>query len=178
MNYATIAAVMFDRVEWGVGCRAFSPANVYRCKIGDRTRLGPFVEIQEEAVIGADSVIGSHSFIAAGTVIGDRCFIGHGVITCNDKRPVANADGWLREPPSIGDDVSVGSGAIILSGVSIGRGAVIGAGAVVVKDVPAGATISNELKVRTHATLPHTLQSDGDLARGAGAERRELHPCW
>jgi len=42
-------------------------------------------------------------------------------------------------PVRIGDQVWVGTGAIILKGVSIGDGAIIAAGAVVTKDVPAGA---------------------------------------
>lgn len=40
-------------------------------------------------------------------------------------------------PITIGDDVWVGGGAIVLPGVTIGDRAVIGAGSVVVKDVPA-----------------------------------------
>ena len=41
----------------------------------------------------------------------------------------------------IGDDVWIGSGAVILSGVNIGQGAVVGAGSVVTKDVPAYAIV-------------------------------------
>jgi maltose O-acetyltransferase len=41
-------------------------------------------------------------------------------------------------PITIGDDVWIGSGAVVLPGVTIGDGSVIGAGAVVTKDVPAG----------------------------------------
>ena len=44
-------------------------------------------------------------------------------------------------PVTIGRDVWVGGGAIILPGVSIGDGAVIGAGSVVTRDVPAGQTV-------------------------------------
>ena len=40
------------------------------------------------------------------------------------------------KPLTIGDDVWIGFGAIILGGVSIGRGAIIGAGTMVTKDVP------------------------------------------
>jgi acetyltransferase-like isoleucine patch superfamily enzyme len=47
------------------------------------------------------------------------------------------AEPLTRGPVRIGNDVWIGSRAIILSGVSIGDGAVIGAGAVVTRDVPA-----------------------------------------
>ncbi len=43
----------------------------------------------------------------------------------------------LGSPISIGDNVWIGGGAIVLPGVSIGDNAVIGAGSVVTKDVPA-----------------------------------------
>ena len=43
---------------------------------------------------------------------------------------------------TIGDDVWIGGGAIILPGVSVGSGAIIGAGAVVTRDVAAGATVA------------------------------------
>lgn len=44
----------------------------------------------------------------------------------------------LGKPVTIGSDVWVGGGAIVLPGVTIGDRAVIGAGSVVTKDVPAG----------------------------------------
>ena len=44
---------------------------------------------------------------------------------------------WRRsQPVTIGHDVWIGHGAIVLPGVSIGTGAVVAAGAVVTKDVP------------------------------------------
>lgn len=41
-------------------------------------------------------------------------------------------------PITIGNDVWIGAGAIILPGVSIGNGSVIGAGSIVTKSIPAG----------------------------------------
>jgi maltose O-acetyltransferase len=45
-------------------------------------------------------------------------------------------------PVTIGSNVWIGGGAIILPGVRIGDNAIVGAGSVVTRDVPAGATVA------------------------------------
>jgi maltose O-acetyltransferase len=45
-------------------------------------------------------------------------------------------------PVTIGSNVWIGGGAIILPGVTIGDNAIVGAGSVVTRDVPAGATVA------------------------------------
>jgi serine O-acetyltransferase len=45
-------------------------------------------------------------------------------------------------PPTLGDRVRVGAGAMVLGPIHVGDDAVIGAGAVVVDDVPAGAVVA------------------------------------
>lgn len=123
--------------------------NLYGCTIGARTRIGPFVEIQAGASIGADCKIQSHSFICEGVTIGDRVFVGHGVMFINDRKPRAtNAAGSLQSPADwqllethVEDGASLGSGVVVLGGITIGRGALVGAGAVVTRDVPANATV-------------------------------------
>jgi UDP-2-acetamido-3-amino-2,3-dideoxy-glucuronate N-acetyltransferase len=123
--------------------------NLYGCEIGDRSRIGPFVEIQAGARIGSDCKIQSHSFICDGVEIGDRVFVGHGVIFCNDRRPRATGDDgralgpddWELERTAVADGASIGSRAVILGGIRVGERALIGAGAVVTRDVPAGTTI-------------------------------------
>lgn len=47
----------------------------------------------------------------------------------------------MAKPVTIGSQVWIGGGAIILPGVTIGDGAIIGAGSVVTKSVPADATV-------------------------------------
>ncbi len=48
----------------------------------------------------------------------------------------------IAHPVTLGADVWIGGGAIILPGVTIGDGAIVGAGAVVTKDVAAGETVT------------------------------------
>lgn len=43
--------------------------NLYGCRIGEGTRIGSFVEIQKNAVVGARCKISSHSFICEGVNI-------------------------------------------------------------------------------------------------------------
>lgn len=118
--------------------------NLYGCKVGAGSRIGTFVEIQKNAVIGRNCKISSHSFICEGVEIEDGVFIGHGVMFTNDPHPRAvNADGelltdgeWDVVPTLVKRQAAIGSNATILPGVTIGTGAVVGAGAVVTKDVP------------------------------------------
>lgn len=72
-----------------------------------------------------------------GIFIGDRCLIGHNVIiaTLNHHMDVERRGGMVPKPVRLGDDVWVGSGAILLPGVTVGDGAIVAAGAVVTRDV-------------------------------------------
>lgn len=84
--------------------------------------------------------------------IGDRTQIGPGVqiLTADHPRDAATRATGLEfgRPITIGADVWIGGGALILPGVTIGDGAVIGAGAVVTRDVPAGArAVGNPARV-------------------------------
>jgi acetyltransferase-like isoleucine patch superfamily enzyme len=139
-----------DDVSFGEGVAVFSFTNLYGCTIGDRTRIGTFVEIQRGAVIGADCKIQSHSFVCDGVRIADRVFVGHGVMFVNDKSPrVLNAAGepqteadWEMLPIEVHERAALGSGALILGGVTIGAGAIVGAGAVVTRDVAPGERVA------------------------------------
>jgi acetyltransferase-like isoleucine patch superfamily enzyme len=123
--------------DLGKDVRIMRPVNIYGCRIGDRTFIGPFCEIQRNVAIGSDCRIQSHSFICELVTIGDRCFIGHGAMFVNDLfaggGPArGNRARWL--PTNLGDDVSIGSNATVLP-VRIVDGVVVGAGAVVTHDL-------------------------------------------
>src|SRR5207237_4499310 len=80
---------LISDVEFGEGVVVMSFTNLYGCRIGEGTRIGPFVEIQQGARIGARCKIQSHAFVCDGVEIEDEVFVGHGVVFVNDKRPRA-----------------------------------------------------------------------------------------
>jgi len=117
--------------------------NLYGCSIGAETKIGPFVEIQRNVIIGNRCKISSHSFVCEGVTMEDEVFVGHGVIFINDRYPRATANGklqtqenWEVKPTRVKRGASIGSGALIMCDVTIGENALIGAGAVVTHDVP------------------------------------------
>lgn len=123
--------------------------NLYGCTVGDETKIGAFVEIQKNAVIGSRCKISSHTFVCEGVTIEDEVFVGHGVMFINDRFPRAVADGrlqterdWQVVPTRIGRGASIGSGVVILCGITVGARAMVGAGAVVTHDVPADAVVA------------------------------------
>lgn len=124
--------------------------NLYGCTVGDETKIGPFVEIQANARIGARCKISSHSFICEGVEIEDEVFIGHGVIFTNDRYPRATdndgnllkSDDWTLLTIRVRRRSSIGSNATIMAGVTIGENALVGAGAVVTQDVPNHAIVA------------------------------------
>jgi acetyltransferase-like isoleucine patch superfamily enzyme len=118
--------------------------NLYGCSIGDETKIGAFVEIQKNAIVGNRCKISSHTFICEGVKIEDEVFIGHGVIFTNDLYPRSTtADGglqteadWRVIETQVKKRASIGSNVTILAGITVGENAIIGVGAVVTKDVP------------------------------------------
>ena len=146
MKYCLIA----PDVKLGKNVKIFSFVNLYGCEIGDNTKIGTFVEIQKNAIVGKNCKISSHTFICEGVHIEDDVFIGHNVTFINDLYPRATtSDGkmqtdedWRVVPTFVRKGASIGSSATILAGVTIGEKAIVGAGAVVTKDVPARAVVA------------------------------------
>jgi acetyltransferase-like isoleucine patch superfamily enzyme len=137
-------------VKLGKDVRLCEFTNLYGCEIGDRTKIGTFVEIQKNAAIGKNCKISSHTFICEGVIIEDNVFIGHGVTFINDSYPRATTPegdlqtekDWRVEPTLVKRGASIGSGATILSNLTIGENAIVGAGSVVTRDVPADTIVA------------------------------------
>ena len=136
-------------VTLGADVTIYDFVNLYRCEIGDQSKVGTFVEIQQGAKIGRNVKVSSHTFICEGVTIEDDVFIGHNVSFINDKYPRAAVNGrpqtegdWECIPTVVKQGASIGTSATILCGVTIGEHAIVGAGSVVTKDVPAHTVVA------------------------------------
>lgn len=72
--------------------------------------------------------------------IGERVLIGPNVLLCTTGHPIHpshRGDGMYSFPITIGNNVWLGAGVVVMPGVTIGDNSVIGAGSVVTKDIPA-----------------------------------------
>ena len=133
-----------DDVRLGSNVRLSKFINLYGCTIGENTKIGAFVEIQKNAVVGKNCKIQSHTFICEGVTIEDDVFVGHSVIFINDRYPRATTgtgslqtdDDWQCVPTIVKRGATIGSGVTLLCGITIGENAMVGAGSVVTKDVP------------------------------------------
>jgi UDP-2-acetamido-3-amino-2,3-dideoxy-glucuronate N-acetyltransferase len=141
---------LIDDVDFGENVIVSPFTNLYGCRIGAETRVGPFVEIQRDALIGARCKIQSHTFICTGVEIEDEVFVGHGTVFINDKFPRATTEAgalkteadWQLERTVVERGAALGSGVVVLGGIRIGAGALVGAGAVVTQDVAPGETVA------------------------------------
>ncbi|WP_089155113.1 sugar O-acetyltransferase [Micromonospora sp. NBS 11-29] len=102
----------------------------FHCDHGYQTHIGPRSFVNFQAVfldvaritIGADVQIGPNVQLLTAT---------------HPVEPAARRAGWeSAEPITIGDNVWLGGGVIVLAGVTVGENTVVGAGAVVTRDLP------------------------------------------
>ncbi len=92
--------------------------------------------------IGANSGIGINCKVRGPLTIGENVMMGPDCVILTSTHNFERTDipmiaqGGAVKKVTIGNDVWIGTRAIILPGVTIGNGVIIGAGAVVTKDVP------------------------------------------
>lgn len=155
-----------------------------RAQVAASAQFGGLNRIGEESVFSGR--LGRYSYLGDGcrinAEIGKFCSIGNGVVTTGGTHPTGI---WASTHPAfystakqcgksfvsqelyaeatppavIGNDVWIGTGALLIGGVNVGDGAIIAAGAVVTKDVApytiVGGNPAKELRKRF---------SDGDIA--------------
>lgn len=99
-------------------------------KLGDRVRVGDFVEIKK-TIVGDDSKIPHLSYLGD-AVLGHSVNIGAGTIICN-------YDGKNKHITEIKDGAFIGSNANLVAPVQVGAGTLVAAGSTITKNVPDGA---------------------------------------
>ncbi|MEU2025702.1 sugar O-acetyltransferase [Streptomyces sp. NPDC016469] len=110
---------------------------------GAHIRPPLYVDYGSYITVGEDTFINYNltALDVAPITIGRDCQIGPNVQLLTPTHPVEPEPRRDKleaaRPITIGDNVWLGGGAIVLAGVTIGDNSVIGAGAVVTKDIPA-----------------------------------------
>jgi serine O-acetyltransferase len=133
-SWGGVQALLSHRVAHALH-EAGVPALPLAISYGSRAVTG--VEIHPAARIGDDFFIDHGSGVVIGETaeIGDRVTLYQGV--------TLGGTGFARgkRHPTVGDNVTVGSGAKLLGPIEVGHGAKIGANTVVIQDVPPNSTV-------------------------------------
>jgi serine O-acetyltransferase len=116
------------------------------------------IEIHPAAKIGREFFIDHGS----GVVIGETAEIGRRVTLYQGVTLGGTGFQPGKRHPTLGDDVTVGSGAKLLGPIEVADGAKIGANTVVVEDVPPGATVVGN--------PGHPVKVDGKRPQGPDAD--------
>ncbi len=160
--------------------------------IGEGSKVWHYAQVRENAVLGADCIVGRGAYVGTGVTMGDACkvqnyalvyepatlghgvFIGPAVVLTNDHFPRAiNPDGSLKSASdwdAVGVDIaegaSIGAHATCVAPVRIGRWALVGSGSVVIRDVPDFAIVVGNpaRRVGWAGKSGHPLEDAGDGA--------------
>lgn len=146
-----------DNVKIGAGCiiknskiashTVIQPYSLFdNATVGENNQIGPFSRLRPQAVTAKDVHIGNfvelkntqmadgakanHLAYLGDSTVGQRTNIGAGTIT-------ANYDGVSKFKTVIGDDVRIGSNAVLVAPVTLGDKVTVGAGSTITKDCEA-----------------------------------------
>lgn len=130
-------------VTFGVGCFVSKYAHITETvKLGDHSFVAFGAQVGMDVEMGANCSINAHTVVRGKIRMGHQVRIGSqahilGFNHSHDDptRPIFGRP-LTFDGITIGDDVWIGSGAIIVDGVTVGSHSIIAAGAVVTKDVP------------------------------------------
>ncbi|BFV58985.1 acyltransferase [Kitasatospora sp. CMC57] len=162
-----------------------------RAVIGPGSTVWHLAQVREDAVIGADCIVGRGAYVGPGVRIGDRVklqnhalvyepavledgvFVGPAAVLTNDLYPrsvdpdgrLKRGDDWHAEGVTLRQGCSIGGRAVLVAGVTVGRWALVAAGAVVHRDVPDFALVAGvparRIKWVGRAGEPLTDAGDG-----------------
>ncbi len=146
-NYCIIEPNAFiQNSEIGDSVEIKAGSYLNKCKIGSKTKVGPYAHIRPESIVGEEAKIGNfvelkkvtfgnkskagHLTYLGDAIVGEDVNIGCGTITCNyapDKKKYVT---------KIGDGSFIGSDTQFVAPIEIGKNTIIGSGSTLTKDVP------------------------------------------
>ena len=157
-----VNCVFEGRVELADGVTIGANCVLQNCRIGSGTKIAPFCHI-DEALVGANAIIGPYARLRPGTELGRDVHIGNFVEVKNSSIAdhskanhlaylgdatigsrvnvgagtiTCNYDGANKFRTVIEDDVFIGSDTQLVAPVTVGRGATLGAGTTLTRDAP------------------------------------------
>lgn len=161
-------------VEFGYRFR-FDRSAPYRACVGERTIAEDFnvwnTDLGDIAV-GKKCWFGLNNVVMGPVEIGDELSTGPYVKILGPRHPIPPQAAKQRQKTTIGNNVWISTGSIILFGVEIGDNAIISAGSVVTKDVPAGAFVGGNPARNLSGLIQKAWQStDTKQLEKAGNEK-------
>jgi bifunctional UDP-N-acetylglucosamine pyrophosphorylase/glucosamine-1-phosphate N-acetyltransferase len=159
-----VGCVFEGRVELGDGVTVGAHSVLVNTKVAAGAQIKPFCHF-EDAVVGAQSIIGPYARLRPGTELGEDVHIGNFVEVKNSKVAAhskanhlayvgdadigsrvnigagtitCNYDGANKHRTIIEDDAFIGSDSQLVAPVTVGKGATLGAGTTLTKNAPAG----------------------------------------
>jgi bifunctional UDP-N-acetylglucosamine pyrophosphorylase/glucosamine-1-phosphate N-acetyltransferase len=158
-----VNCIFEGKVELADGVSIGAHCVLKNCRVDAGARIAPFCHI-EDAVVGADSIVGPYARLRPGTELGRDVHIGNFVEVKNSSIAdhskanhlayvgdatigsrvnvgagtiTCNYDGANKFRTIIEDDVFIGSDTQLVAPVTVGRGATLGAGTTLTRDAPA-----------------------------------------
>jgi len=158
-------------VEFGYRFR-FDHARPHRAYTGERTVVEDFNvwnSQQGDIIVGKRCWFGLNNIIMGPVEIGDEVSTGPYVMILGPRHPVLPGEEARKQKTTIGNNVWISSGSIVLFGVTIGDNAIISAGSVVTKNVPKGAFVGGN-PARNLSALANRVwhQAEKHLPKEAG----------
>jgi len=143
-----------SRAEIDLGDCTRVMRGAYLCSYVSNARPGEGIRAGARCWIGVNAVLASGQ---GGLSLGDDVLIGPQAVLVTGDHDFSRLDlpatqrGYTGRPITIGDNVWIGAGAVVLGGVNVGSNSVVAAGAVVTRDVAAGTVVggvpANVIKV-------------------------------
>jgi len=163
------AGLVPEKVTLGDDCYIAAQAYVTgEVEAGRQCTINPFAVVRGKVTMGDHVRVGAHASI-----------LGFNHNHARLDAPI-HEQGLSSKGVRIGDDVWIGSGALLLDGIHVGSHCIIAAGAVVTKDVPDWSVVAGNpaRTVRDRRERPVALPKASSLARTLGEFGRRAAEQW